>query len=378
MIDSRLSGSREAIREQLVRCGAVTGIWRNGKREESLLPLDPLPRVIEAQAFARLERGLLQRVAALNAFLRDVYGEKRIFTDGVIPPEAVFAGKGYLPQCEGSLPPEGVYVRLAGIDLAEGKDGWTVLCDNLRIPGGAALPLVARIVSRRCAPRVFQEAGIADSRDYGGLLRDAMNSANRGGLNVLLTPGTLNASYFEHAVLAEQAGLVLSESRDLIVRDGFLFLRCPGGDQRVGALYRFIADEWLDPLSFSQDSLIGIPGLMTACRAGNVALLNAPGCSAADDPGIFARVPDMIRYYLGEEPLLPQTALPFSGKAAREYLDDAAAEALDADGKPIRCGANLRAFVLWGREPRVWKSGLTRFYPDPAGAPGFKDTWVRS
>lgn len=429
---------QQDVNHQLARYGVKFGLYKNGVFQERLFPFDPLARVITAEEFDQLDRGLVQRVHALNLFLRDVYGDKKIIHDGIVPEDFVFAGSGYLPQCEGFVPPKGVYSHISGIDLVQGKDGsWFILEDNLRIPSGASYPLIARELCRRCSPETFSGGGIADNRDYADLLLNTMNSVNTGGLNVVFTPGRYNAAYFEHSFLAEKTGSVLAEAGDLYVEDNKVYLHTMHGGERVGAIYRRISDEFLDPVSFRPDSLIGIPGVMNAFRAGNVALLNAPGNGVADDKGIYYFVPKMIEYYLGETPILHNapTYLPFYEEdrryvlehletlvvkdvaeaggygvvfgrdMTRQQLEDfretirceprrfIAQEVIDFLDLPIMDGdeqvprkADLRAFVLdSGDDIRVWKSGLTRFSRNPdsfvvnsSQGGGFKDTWVLS
>ena len=426
------------INQQLARYGVKFGIYKNGTFEERLFPFDAIPRVIEAQEWAQLERGLSQRVRALNLFLRDVYGEKRIIADGVVPEDFVYRSPGYLPQCEGILPVKGVYSHISGIDLVKGKDGvWYVLEDNLRIPSGASYPLIARELCRRCSPETFRHNGVVDNRNYGELLRRTMDSVNAGGINVVFTPGRYNAAYFEHSYLAEMSEAVLAEAGELYVRDSALYYRATGGDRRVGAIYRRVSDEYMDPLAFEAQSLIGIPNLMATYRAGNVGVLNAFGNGVADDKGIYYFVPRMIKYYLGEEPVLcnAPTYLPFyeeDRKYVLEHMDTLvikdvaeaggygvvfgdrmtqgqladlrslvlaqprrfiAQEVVDFQDLPIVEGegqverkADLRAFVLTGAEETVvWPSGLTRFSRNPdsfivnsSQGGGFKDTWILS
>ncbi|MCD8352987.1 MAG: circularly permuted type 2 ATP-grasp protein [Clostridiales bacterium] len=426
------------INDQLQRYGVKFGIYKNGTFQERLFPFDPIPRVITAAEFDELNRGLVQRVNALNLFLRDVYGKKQIILDGVVPEDFVFAGSGYLPQCEGITPPKGIYSHISGIDLVQAKDGgWFILEDNLRIPSGASYPLIARGLCRRCSPETFRENPIVDNRNYGALLKAVMDNVNVGGLNVIFTPGRYNAAYFEHSYLAEQTGSVLAECGELFVENNVVYyLGTQGHKERVGAIYRRISDEYLDPTAFLPESLIGIPGVMDAYRAGNVALINAPGNGVADDKGIYYFVPKMIEYYLHETPILHNapTYLPFY-QEDREYvlanleklvvkdvaeaggygvvfgrdMDEAqlerfrqtirteprrfiAQEVIDFKDLPIMEGdqrverkADLRVFVLSGEETLVWPSGLTRFSRNPASfvvnssqGGGFKDTWVLS
>ncbi len=426
----------EQINQQLSRYGVKFGIYKNGTFQERLFPFDPLPRIISADEWTELEAGLKQRVDALNLFLKDIYGEKKILKDGIVPEDFVYRSPGYLAQCEGILPPGGIYSHISGIDLVKGKDGvWYVLEDNLRIPSGASYPLIARRLCRRASPETFRHGNLADNRNYGQLLRETMDSVNTGGINVVFTPGRYNAAYFEHSYLAEQSGAVLAESGDLYVSDSKLYYRSTSGAQQVGALYRRVSDEYMDPLAFEPESLIGIPNLMSAYRAGSVAILNAFGNGVADDKGIYYFVPKMVRYYLHEEPILHNapTYLPFYEEdqayvlshidtlvikdvaeaggygvvfgdklsdeerkslvnliveqprrfIAQEVIDFQDLPIMDA-GKQVERKADLRAFVLSSREKTVvWPSGLTRFSRNPdsfivnsSQGGGFKDTWI--
>ena len=434
---TRLVSHTPKINQQLARYGVKFGIYKNGVFEERLFPFDAAPRIIDPSTWETLERGLIQRVDALNAYLRDLYSEKQIVKDGVIPSDFAFASSGYLPQCEGITPPQGIYSHISGIDLVEGQDGeWYVLEDNLRIPSGASYPLIARSLCRRCDAETFRTLNIVDNRDYGERLRRVMDAVNCGGINVVLTPGRFNAAYFEHSYLAEKAGAVLAESSELFVEDETLYYRDASSNRRVGALYRRLSDEFLDPLCFNPESLIGIPNLMSAYRAGNVAVINAPGNGAADDKGIYYFVPKMISYYLGETPILKNapTYLPFYPDDMTYTMDNAerlvikdvaeaggygvvfgselsaqdlealkdsirreprrfiAQEIIDFKCLPTFIGgemtprkADLRAFVLSGDHTKVWPSGLTRYSRDPGSSVvnssqggGFKDTWVLS
>ena len=426
------------INQQLARYGVKFGIYKNGEFHERLFPFDAIPRIITAQEWSGLEKGLVQRVRALNLFLKDVYGEKRIIADGVVPEDFVYRSPGYLPQCEGVAPVKDVYSHISGIDLVKGKDGvWYILEDNLRIPSGASYPYIARELCRRCSPETFRQNNVVDNRNYGELLRRTMDSVNTGGINAVFTTGRYNAAYFEHSYLAEMSGAVLAEAGDLYVRDSALYYRSTKGDRRVGAVYRRVSDEYMDPLTFEPSSLIGIPNLMSAYRAGNVAVLNAFGNGVADDKGIYYFVPKMIRYYLGEEPILSNapTYLPFYEEDRKYVLDNLgslvikdvaeaggygvvfgsklssrqleelknsiltqprrfiAQEVIDFQDLPIMDGgqrvdrkADLRAFVLSGAEDTVvWPCGLTRFSRDPdsfivnsSQGGGFKDTWILS
>lgn len=429
----------KSINHLLERYGVRFGIYKNGNFKEQLFPFDPIPRVIEHEEWKELEEGLIQRVTALNLFLKDIYGEKKIVKDGVIPPEFVFSSSGYLAACEGLVTPKGIASHISGIDLVKGNDGiWYILEDNLRIPSGASYPLIARDLCRTASPATFAHTPVEDNRDYAKMLFETMNYVNTGGLNVILTPGRYNAAFFEHSYLAEKTGTVLVYNTDLIVEDDVVYLKTAAGNQRVGAIYRRTSDEFLDPLAFNPESLIGVPGLFQAMRKGNVAVLNAPGNGVADDKGIYYFVPKMVEYYLGEEckthnapTYLPYyeedrkyvldnfdklvikdvaeaggygvvfgSTLTAEKKAdfinaikseprrfiAQEIIDFQDLDILDDDGEtPVPRKADLRAFVLAGETVRVWKSGLTRFSRDPNSSivnssqgGGFKDTWVLS
>ena len=423
------------INKELARWGVKFGLYKNGQFNERLFPFDAIPRIIPADEWEQLSQGLVQRVRALNAFLADVYGKRAIILDGVVPEDFVFSCPGWLAQCDGITPPRSIYSHISGIDLVRGRDGqWFVLEDNLRIPSGASYPLIARAITRRCSPSTFAHANIADNRSYGAMLKQVMDHVNCGGANVVFTPGRYNAAYFEHSYLAEQTGAALAECDDLYVRDDRLYLRSWDGDVRVGSLYRRISDEYLDPTCFLPESVIGIPNLMSAYRAGNVAIINAPGNGAADDKGLYYFVPKMVEYYLKEEPILHNapTYLPFYEQDLAytlEHLDSLVIkDTAEAGGYGVMFGANLspeerldlaqritdeprrwiaqevidfeeldvliddeivprkadlRAFVLTDGTVEAWPSGLTRYAREEGNSivnssqgGGFKDTWV--
>lgn len=432
---SQLVGYSPRINQQLARYGVKFGLYKDGVFEERLFPFDAIPRVIQAAQWKELERGLIQRVDALNAYLKDLYSGAQIIKDGIVPEHFAYASSGFLPQVEGIMPPEGIYSHISGIDLVEGDDGvWYVLEDNLRIPSGASYPLVARTLCRRCDAQTFKSVSLVDNRDYSQRLRDVMDYVNRGGINVVLTPGRYNAAYFEHSYLAEKIGAVLAEPFELFVENETLYYRDSTRNAKVGAVYRRLSDEYLDPLCFLPESLIGVPNIMSAYRAGNLAIINAPGNGAADDKGIYYFVPKMVEYYLGEKPLLQNapTYLPYYQEDLEYVLENAqnlvikdvaeaggygvvfgcelepavlndllakikaeprrfiAQEVIDfkclptwIGGKEVPRKADLRAFVLSGEKTTVWPSGLTRYARQEGSSVvnssqggGFKDTWV--
>jgi uncharacterized circularly permuted ATP-grasp superfamily protein len=313
-MDMSITTARE-INKLMLRYGVKFGIYKNGQFIEQLFPYDAVPRVIPWNEFDFLNRGLVQRVDALNCFLEDIYSKARIVSDKVIPEEFIYISKGYLPQCKNIQVPMNIYSHISGIDLVQASTGsWYILEDNLRVPSGASYPLIARELSRIANPDAFSNNDVIDNRNYSDMLRETMDYVNRGGLNVILTPGRYNAAYFEHSYLAERTGALLVGSSELVVEDSVLYMKdYLGVKARVGSIYRRISDEYLDPMAFHQDSLIGVPHIMDAYRAGNVAIINAPGNGVADDKGIYYFVPKMIKYYLDEEPILENapTYLPY-------------------------------------------------------------------
>lgn len=429
----------DAVNELLARYGVKFGIYKNNEFKEQLFPFDPIPRIISAQEFAVLEEGLKQRVTALNLFLKDIYGEKHILRDKIVPEEFIYAGSGYAALCEGVLPAQGVYSHISGIDLVQGKNGeWYILEDNLRVPSGASYPLITRSLCRQSSPATFRGLQIDDNRNYAELLRRTMDYVNPGGLPVILTPGRYNAAYFEHSYLAELTGAVLVSGSDLVVeRDYLYFMDYSGRKERVGVVYRRISDDYLDPMNFLPESVISTPHIYDVYRKGNVALMNAPGNGVADDKGIYYFVPKMIQYYLNETPRLQNapTYLPYYPEdmdfvlqnfdrlvlkdvaeaggygvvfadrmtreekerflamlraelrrfIAQEVIDFQDIDIFDETGTRAPRKADLRAFVLMADEPLVWHSGLTRFSRNPdsfivnsSQGGGFKDTWVLS
>ncbi len=433
----RLIESRDTVNKWMERYGVRFGVYKHGIFHEQLFPFDSIPRVISKEDWDYLEAGLIQRVDALNRFLFDVYHGKKIISDGVIPEEFVYSSKGYTPECEGISPKHGIYSHISGIDLVQAKDGtWYVLEDNLRIPSGASYPMIARTISRKVSPDTFHDNAVADNRNYSKLLKDVMEYVNDdSGIAVILTPGRYNSAFFEHSYLAEKTGATLAFPGDLLVEDDVVYYTgLYKKKQRVGSIYRRISDEYLDPLVFEPASLLGVPGLMQAYAKGNVAIINSVGNGVADDKGIYYFVPKMVEYYLHEKPILHNapTYLPYYeadytyilenteklvikdvseaggygvifGRdldkekleelkkliieqprrwIAQEVIDFKDLEILD-EGKIVERKADLRAFVLSGKETKVWKSGLTRFSRNPnsfvvnsSQGGGFKDTWV--
>ncbi len=433
----KLIESKESVNKWMERFGVRFGVYKNGVFNEQLFPFDSIPRVIPKVEWEQLEIGLIQRVKALNMFLYDIYHEKNIIKDGIIPEEFIYSSKDYMPECEGITPSMNIYSHISGIDLVQGKGGeWYVLEDNLRIPSGASYPMIARTITRKASPETFQKNAIADNRNYSELLREMMDYVNDNrGLNVILTPGRYNSAFFEHSYLAEKSGAVLAFPGDLVVEDDKLYYYgLYNKKQPVGALYRRISDDYLDPLAFEPSSMLGVPNLMQAYAKGNVAVINSLGNGVADDKGTYYFVPMMVKYYLNEEPILQNapTYLPYY-KAdydyilsnieklvikdvseaggygvvfgrdlsveklaelksliieqprrwiAQEIIDFKDLEILEGDNT-IERKADLRVFVISGKKTKVWRSGLTRFsrqegsfVVNSSQGGGFKDTWV--
>jgi len=304
-----LQQRHQAAQIALFKLGATFNVYSDGQGTERILPFDIIPRIVSAQEWTRLEQGLKQRVYALNLFLADIYGEQKILADGVIEKEIIYSATGFLKPCIGLEPPKGIWCHITGTDLVRDREGqWYVLEDNIRCPSGVSYVLENRRVMKSTFPLVFRAMDIQAVDDYCSHLLETLLELAPPHLIaptvVVLTPGIYNSAYFEHSLLAQQMGVELVEGRDLVVADGYLQMRTTKGLQRVDVVYRRIDDDFIDPLVFRSDSLIGIPGLMDVYRAGRVGIANALGTGVADDKVIYAYVPEMIRYYLGEEPIL--------------------------------------------------------------------------
>jgi uncharacterized circularly permuted ATP-grasp superfamily protein len=277
---------------------------------ERLIPFDLIPRIIPRDEWHTLEAGLRQRVQALNLFIHDVYHERNIVRAGIVPAEQVYTNAQYRPEMQGVSVPLGVYAHVAGVDVVRaGDDGaFYVLEDNLRVPSGVSYMLENRKMMMRLFPELFVQNRIAPVAHYPDLLLDTLRSVAPEGVDdpvvVVLTPGMYNSAYFEHTFLAQQMGVELVEGKDLFVDDNYVFMRTTQGPKRVDVIYRRVDDDFLDPLAFRADSALGVPGLLTAYRAGRVALANAMGTGIADDKSVYPYVPEMIAFYLGEKPIL--------------------------------------------------------------------------
>lgn len=294
-----------------LKSGITFSVYSDQQGAERIFPFDLIPRLVPGNLWARTRRGLEQRIQALNAFLTDVYGEQRILAEKVVPEDLVLGAAGYEKKMLGVKPPAGVHIHIAGIDLIRDPQGeFRVLEDNVRTPSGVSYVLENRQVMKRVFPRVFAESKVQGIEEYPIRLREALTSVgpapdDQDG-TVVLTPGPFNSAYFEHSFLARRMGVPLVEGRDLFVDDDMVWAKTTQGPRRVDVIYRRIDDAFLDPEVFNKDSALGVPGLVRAYAKGNVALANAIGNGVADDKGIYPFVPDMIRFYLSEEPLIGQ------------------------------------------------------------------------
>lgn len=412
-------------------------LYKDGNFIERSLPFDVIPRIIDSKEFDKMDKGLSQRIKALNLFLEDLYTDKKIIKDKVIPEEFIFQAKGYLKELEGFSPNKKIRTHINGIDLVKDTitDDWVILEDNLRVPSGASYPLSVRDTYRKIYPDFFEKLKIKPIKGYPSILEEAMNYVSCGGINVVLTPGRFNSAYYEHAYLARKIGAQLVRNDELIVKDKILYFKNYNGQLiKVGAVYRRLDDEFLDPKFFNEESLIGVPGIMEVYLAGNVAIMNAPGNGIADDKGIYYFVPKMIEYYLGEKPILKNapTYLPYF-EDDRKYVFEnmhklVIKDVAEAGGYGVMFGhamskiqlddlktiisanprrfiaqeliefydeecyindeivprkADFRAYVVMAEEPKVWQCGLTRYAMEAGNylvnssqGGGFKDTWV--
>ena len=434
-----LARRQQAAQNMLFKLGVTFNVYSDNQGTERIFPFDVIPRFVPYQEWEWLERGLKQRIEALNCFIHDVYNDQKILEDKVIPREAIESAPGFLNACMGLHPPQRVWCHITGTDLVKDRDGsWYVLEDNLRCPSGVSYVLENRRVMKNSFPGFFDALEIQPVDDYASQLLEALLHLAPSNLNepcvVLLTPGIYNSAYFEHSFLAQQMGIELVEGRDLVVADGYLQMRTTRGLQRVDVIYRRIDDDFLDPMAFRPDSMLGVSGLMEVYRNGRVAIANAPGTGVADDKMIYAYVPNMIRYYLGEDQLLPNVPTylcedPKQRDHVISHLDELVVKATNAsggygmlmgsqatdqertafaekikanprnyiaqptlslsrvptliDGQFEGCHVDLRPFILSGKDIYVNPGGLTRvalrrgsLVVNSSQGGGSKDTWV--
>jgi len=291
------------------RVGITFAVYGEGGDTERLIPFDIIPRIIPQHEWRILEAGLKQRVRTLNAFIHDIYHDQNILKAAIVPAEHILCNAQYRPEMQGIHVPGGIYAHIAGVDVVRSHDGsYQVLEDNLRVPSGVSYMIENRRMMMRLFPELFAQQSIEPVGHYPDVLLGNLRSVAQDAISdptvVVLTPGAHNSAYFEHAFLAQQMGVELVEGQDLFVRDDMLYMRTTRGPQRVDVIYRRVDDDFLDPLAFRADSMLGVPGLLTAYRAGHVTICNAIGTGVADDKSIYPYVPDMVKFYLGEEAII--------------------------------------------------------------------------
>ena len=326
---SQLSRRQQAAERAILEMGITFTVYSEGQNIDRAWPFDIIPRVISAAEWRRIQAGLEQRLTALNLFIDDVYNEQRIIADGRFPRALLESSGNFLQECMGVRPVHGAWAHICGSDLVRDADGTVyVLEDNLRVPSGVSYMLENRIVTKQVFPELFAHSRIMPVDDYPSLLFDMLASLSPRPLDypevVVLTPGIYNSAYFEHAYLAQSMGAELVEGGDLLVADDdCVYMRTISGLERVDVIYRRVNDTFMDPEVFRPESMLGVPGLMRAWRAGNVAIANAPGSGVADDKLVYAYVPDIIRYYLDQDPILPNvpTYACIDEKERRHVLD---------------------------------------------------------
>ncbi|MXY29252.1 circularly permuted type 2 ATP-grasp protein, partial [Candidatus Poribacteria bacterium] len=308
--DGELNRRQIAAEYALLRMGITFNVYADEQGIEKIFPFDLIPRIIDATEWEWIERGLKQRIHALNLFIDDVYHDQKILKDGVVPSDVVLSSERYLKPCIGLDPPRGIWCHITGTDLVRDSDGqFYVLEDNLGCPSGVSYVVENRQLMKRTFPQIFGMSQIQPVEDYPShllnMLRYLVTDRVPSPTVALLTPGIYNSAYFEHSFLAQQMGVELVEGRDLVVMDGFVHARTTKGFERVDVLYRRINDDFLDPKAFKSESMLGVPGLMDVYKAGRIALVNAPGTCVADDKVVCSFVPEIIKYYLGEDIIVP-------------------------------------------------------------------------
>lgn len=310
MTPGELEHKQSDIDRALMKMGITFTVYGDESGTEKIFPFDLIPRIVEAFEWRHIEAGLKQRITALNRFIDDIYHDQEVVKDGVLPEGILKRAKSYRPECSGLNPPKGVWCHITGTDLIRHQDGAIyVLEDNLRCPSGVSYVLQNRYVMKRTFPEVFADSQVRPVIDYASHLYAMLAKLNPNDTDdptiVVLTPGIYNSAYYEHSFLAQQMGVELVQGQDLVIDDGFVKMRTTDGLERVDVIYRRIDDDFIDPKVFRSDSLLGVPGIMEAYRSGKVALANAPGTGVADDKVMYSFVPELIKYYLSEEPLIP-------------------------------------------------------------------------
>ncbi len=310
LTEADLSRRQKAAEAMLLQMGITFAVYGNEEGTEKIFPFDMIPRIVDGRDWEIIESGLKQRIHALNAFIADIYHDKKIIKDKVIPEEIILSSRTYRKECEGFNPPKGIWCHVTGTDLVRDINGqFYVLEDNLRCPSGVSYVLENRQVLKRTFPQVFNASHVRPVDDYPNRLLEMLEYLAPDHIQhptiCVLTPGIYNSAYFEHSFLAQQMGVELVEGQDLVVFDGAVHMRTTKGFQKVDVLYRRIDDDFIDPKVFRPDSVLGIPGIMDVYRSGQVAMANAPGTGIADDKVIYAYVPKIVKYYSGQDPILP-------------------------------------------------------------------------
>ncbi len=320
---------RQAVAEKaLFDMGITFSVYGHQDGSEKIWPFDIIPRIVEAKEWSIIEKGLIQRITALNLFIHDVYNEQRIIRDKIIPADLIESAEGYLKPCIGLNPPKNIWCHITGTDLVRNEQGrFLVLEDNLRCPSGVSYVLANRRLMRRTFPEVFTASKVKPVEGYPAKLLDMLLSIAPKGVPEpvagLLTPGIYNSAYFEHSFLAHEMGIELVEGRDLVVADGFVCMKTTKGLKKIDVIYRRINDDFLDPETFMPESLLGVPGIMEVYRQGRISLANAPGTGVADDKVIYAFVPQMIKYYLDQDPIIENVPTFLCGlEKDRKYVLD--------------------------------------------------------
>jgi uncharacterized circularly permuted ATP-grasp superfamily protein len=353
---------QQAANMAFLNQGITFTVYGDDEGTERIWPYDLLPRIITSEEWETIERGLTQRITALNLFLKDVYHDGRILSDKTVPRWLIYSCQHFRREMRGVHVPHDIYIAVDGTDLVRLPGGrFAVLEDNLRVPSGVSYMLANRQVMKRVFPSLFGSYGVRPIDHYGqallGMLRELAPAGRSEPVIVLLTPGVYNSAYYEHAFLARQMGIELVEGRDLLVHNNVVYMRTTGGLRRIDVIYRRVDDDYLDSLAFRTNSTLGVPGLLNAYRAGNVTLANAIGTGVADDKAIYAYIPTIIRYYLGEEPILPnvETFLLADEKQRQyvlEHLDELVIKAVGESGGygmligPYSTAAQREAFRL--------------------------------
>jgi uncharacterized circularly permuted ATP-grasp superfamily protein len=435
--DKALKHRQEIAESLFLNMGVTFNVYSESQGVEKIFPFDVIPRVIDNREWEKIEKGLKQRVHALNLFINDAYNDQKIIKDRVISKEIVLSSQDYLKECKGVKPPKGIWNHISGIDLIRHDDGeYYILEDNLRVPSGVSYVLQNREVMKRIFPELFETLQVEPVIDYPLKLREMLQfiSGKSDPLACVLTPGIYNSAYFEHSFLAKQMGIELVEGSDLVVKNDHVYMRTTKGLREVDVIYRRIDDVFLDPLSFNPSSVIGIPGIFESYVKGNIGIANAPGTGVADDKVICAYVPDFIKYYLGEEPILQNVPTFLCSrekdkKYVLENLDKMVVKAANqsggygmlmgptatkkekkefadkikkhprmyiaqpvmglskvptlVDGKIEGRHVDLRPFVIYGEDIYVMPGGLTRvalrkgsLVVNSSQGGGSKDTWV--